>query len=89
MFLEKLFKKPEVVTCAACGKTIAPREPRRVDKNRVAESGRFEYDRSDMGDDTRLTNGVSGGPLSLSDDQVCVFPQCCAKRDHSAYTCTR
>jgi hypothetical protein len=88
MFLEKLSKKPKAVTCAVCGKTISPREHRRVDKNRVAESGRFEYDRSDMGDDTR-TNGVSGGPLSLSDDQVCVSPQCCAKRDHSAYTCTR
>ena len=43
MFLEKLFRKPKVVTCAACGNTIAPREPRRVDKNRVTKGERHTH----------------------------------------------
>ena len=38
MFLAKLFRKPKPVSCAACGRPIAPRDGRTVDKNRVTKA---------------------------------------------------
>jgi len=37
------FRKPKSVTCAACGKTIAPKERRFVDRNRVTKAERHTH----------------------------------------------
>jgi hypothetical protein len=34
------FRKPKPIICAECGKPIAPREPRFVDKNRATKTAR-------------------------------------------------
>ena len=37
------FRKPAAVVCAVCGKTIAPREGRFVEKNRTTKSERHTH----------------------------------------------
>jgi hypothetical protein len=43
MFLGRLFRKPKAVTCAACGKSIEPRDSRIVEKNRVTKVERHTH----------------------------------------------
>ena len=43
MFLAKLFKKSKPVSCAACGRPIAPRERRTLVKNRVTKAERHTH----------------------------------------------
>ena len=38
-----LFRKPKPVTCSVCGQTIAPKDRRFVDKNRVTKVERHTH----------------------------------------------